>query len=188
MGAFERAAHFATDVHADMVRKGAPIPFLIHPFEVASIAASITTDEDVLVAALLHDVVEETPTPLEEVRELFGDRVAALVSSETENKYEGLPKSETWQRRKEESLRKLSEAQDIGMKILWLSDKLANLRSFAAMKDREGDAMWKRFNQSDPRKHAWYFRSVLALTGELSHTRAWREYDWLVDELFGKVG
>ena len=77
MSLFDDAARFAVDAHAGMLRKGDAIPYVLHPFEVASIAATITTDEEVLAAALLHDTVEDADASLDRIRELFGDRVAA---------------------------------------------------------------------------------------------------------------
>ena len=81
----------------------------MHPLEAASIAGMLTKDEDIICAAVLHDVVEDTDRQLEEIRELFGDRVAELVSSETENKRRYLPPEATWRIRKEESLKHLKE-------------------------------------------------------------------------------
>ena len=89
MSLFDDAARFAVEAHADMTRKGGGLPYILHPFEVATIAASMTSDEEVLAAALLHDVVEDAGVDFNELRERFGNRVADLVASETENKYPG---------------------------------------------------------------------------------------------------
>lgn len=185
MSLFDDAARFAVDAHAGMLRKGDAIPYVLHPFEVASIAATITTDEEVLVAALLHDTVEDADANLDRIRELFGDRVAELVGSETEDKHPELPKSQSWRLRKEESLGRLAVADDDGILVVWLADKLANMRSYARMKRREGDAMWRYFNQSDPEAHHWYYRSVAEMTRQLSASEAWQEYDSLIKSVFG---
>ena len=104
MGVFDDALMFAAERHHGMVRKkNAGVPYLLHPMETAVIVGTMTNDHEVLAAALLHDVVEDTNTTIEEVRERFGDRVAELVSSETENKREDLPPGDTWRIRKEES-------------------------------------------------------------------------------------
>ena len=104
MDKFDRAIQFATAAHAGMTRKANDTPYIVHPLEVAAIAASLTNDEDVLCAAVLHDTVEDTGVELIDLAFLFGDRVAYLVDTETEDKLPGLPKKETWQRRKELSL------------------------------------------------------------------------------------
>lgn len=187
MSKFDDALTFAVKAHAGMTRKRDKIPFILHPMEVATIAATMTNDEDVLSAALLHDVVEDTPMTLDEVEKAFGSRVAALVASETENKRPELPSSETWKVRKEESLEVLRTTTDRGVQILWLADKLANMRSFARIHEHEGDAMWHGFNQKDPREQKWYFESVLRTLECLSETPAWREYDKLMELVFGEV-
>jgi myo-inositol-1(or 4)-monophosphatase len=184
MSLFDDAARFAVDAHAGMLRKGDAIPYVLHPFEVASIAATITVDEAVLAAALLHDTVEDAEASLDQIRELFGDRVAELVASETEDKHPELPKSQTWRIRKEESLEQLSAATDEGILVIWLADKLANMRSYARMMKREGDAMWGHFHQSDPEAHHWYYRSVAEMTRSLSASEAWQEYDSLIKSVF----
>ena len=182
---FDDAASFAIEAHAGMLRKAAGTPYIMHPMEVATIAATMTNDPEVLVAALLHDVVEDTPHTLDEIEDRFGPRVARLVAAETENKYKGLPKSETWRLRKEESLVEL-ECGDRDVKILWLADKLSNMRSFHRLFLREGDSFWGAFNQSDPVQQAWYYSKIDELCAELSDESAWQEFDWLIHEVFAK--
>ena len=100
MGLFEEAAHLAVDAHAGSVRKGDGSPYVFHPFEVAAIVAGVSRDEEVIAAALLHDVVEDTSFSAEELRRRFGNRVADLVASETEDKREGIPPEESWRIRR----------------------------------------------------------------------------------------
>lgn len=99
-----RAMEFAIEAHDGMRRKKQDIPFILHPMEVASIVSSLTTNQEVIAAAVLHDVVEDTPTTLEDIARNFGDRVATLVQAETENKRRDLPPEATWRIRKEESI------------------------------------------------------------------------------------
>ena len=187
MSKFEEAAHFALKKHAGMTRKSGSAPYILHPFEAAVIASTISDDEDVLCAAVLHDVVEDTDCTIEQVRELFGDRVAFLVASETEMKYSELPRSESWQRRKEESLEELRGNNDVDVHIIWLADKLSNMRSYARLYKLQGLDMWKIFNQSDPSRQAWYYREILGILSDLDGTSAWREFKALVDCVFGEV-
>jgi len=183
---FDEALRFAIAAHEGARRKGNDVPYIVHPLEVASIAASMTADEDVLCAAVLHDVVEDTPTTLEELRLSFGERVAELVASETENKRKDLPAADTWLIRKQESLEALRATQDRDVLILWLSDKLSNLRSFARMHRRQGDWMWEIFNQKDPAQHAWYFRQIAEATSSLADEPAWLELTFLIDDVFAE--
>lgn len=184
---FEKAIGFAAEAHHGQIRKGESVPYLIHPLEVATICATITSDPEVLAAAVLHDTVEDTGAAPEEIERLFGSRVAALVASETEDKRCDLPPAETWRIRKEESLEVLKNATDPGVKILWLGDKLANVRSFRRRQKVCGCGLWEIFNQKDPRQQAWYYRSIVALLSDLADSGAWQELDQGVKELFEGV-
>ena len=161
------------------------MPYIIHPLEVASICATLTSDLEVLAAAVLHDTVEDTEVTIEEIERSFGPRVAALVRAETENKYEELPPSETWKLRKSQSLEVLKNSEDPGVRILWLGDKLANVRSFYRNWLISGDEIWQDFNQKDPGQQAWYYRNIVELLKELHDTDAWLELRDTVQALFG---
>lgn len=80
---FEKALRCAMEAHAGMTRKIEHKPYILHPMEVSAIAGSMTSDINVMSAALLHDVVEDTPHTIEEIRAQFGDDIAGLVLSET---------------------------------------------------------------------------------------------------------
>lgn len=184
MEQFEKAVRFALRAHRGQKRKRDSSPYIIHPLEVATIAATMTDDDDVLSAAVLHDTVEDTAVTAEDILRSFGKRVAYLVAMETENKRESERPEDTWLIRKEESLQELRESGDRGAKIVWLSDKLANMRSFARIKRAEGGNIWKSFHNSDPEKQKWYYTSVLELTEELRDFPAWQEYKNLLNEVF----
>jgi hypothetical protein len=98
------------------------------------------------------------------------------VASESENKYPDEAPSETWKRRKEESLRVLKNSKDIGVQMLWLADKLANMRSLAGAYSELGEAVWQNFHQSDPEMHRWYYKTVAeSLELSLNRTGAFKE-------------
>ena len=184
---FEQAICFAVDAHHGQVRKGESVPYIIHPLEVASICASMTADQEVLAAAVLHDTVEDTETTPEEIELLFGKRVALLVASETEDKRRNLPPNETWHIRKEESLAALRKASDPGVRILWLADKLANMRSFYRAWKSRGCKFWTIFNQNDPKEQAWYYRSVAGILTDLKDSDAWQEFNYYIEQVFHEV-
>lgn len=184
MTLFEEAAEFAVKAHAGMMRKKEKLPYILHPMEVAAIAATMSDDEALLAAAVLHDTVEDTPTTAEDIEKNFGSRVAELVASETEDKHEGRPAAETWEVRKKESIAILDNTDDIEIKMLWLSDKLSNMRSFYRMWRREGDHMWEGFHQTDPEKQAWYYRTIRDAMSDLREYDAWQEFSGLVDKIF----
>lgn len=181
---FDKALHFAIEAHKNVYRKSSNIPFIIHPMEVAVIASTITEDEDVLIACLLHDTVEDAGITLTQIRELFGERVMSLVAAESENKRREMLPEDSWTIRKEESLEELKNANDRNVKILWLADKLANMRSFYRLYLSKGDDMWLNFHQRDPKKQEWYYRSIAKYTSELKENLAYQEYVDLINKVF----
>ena len=180
------AVAFAVKAHDGMRRKKNESPYILHPMEAAVIVGTISNDQNLIAAAVLHDVVEDAGITMNEIEEKFGKRVRELVASETENKRADLPPTDTWRIRKEESLNVLKNTDDIGVLIVWLGDKLANMRSIYRDFKVEGNAMWQRFNQKDEKEQAWYYRSIVALTERLSDTSAWLEYKTLTELVFGK--
>lgn len=181
----DRAIVFATEKHSGQVRKKSSIPYILHPLEVAAIIGGITEDEDIICAGLLHDTVEDTDTTPEEIREVFGSRIYALVASETEDKLSELPPAETWLERKQNSLLVLEYSSEPGVKIMWLADKLSNLRSFYRLYLEMGDDMWQIFNQKDKKKQEWYYRAIADYLSEYSGTTAYEEMCMLIDNIFG---
>ena len=180
------AIAFAVKAHDGMRRKKSEAPYILHPMEAAVIVGTMTNDQNLIAAAALHDVVEDAGITLEEIKEKFGQRVWELVRSETEDKREELPPAQTWRIRKEESLAVLKNTEDIAVLMVWLGDKLANMRSIYRDFKVEGHGMWQRFNQKDPAQQAWYYRSIATLTERLSDTSAWLEYKTLTELVFGK--
>ena len=169
-----------------MRRKKSDAPYILHPMEAAVIVGTMSDDQNLIAAAALHDVVEDAGITIEEIEEKFGKRVRELVEAETENKREELPAADTWRIRKEESLEVLKNTDDLGVLMVWLGDKLANMRAIYRDWKVEGDAMWQRFNQKSVSEQAWYYTSIVKLTERISHTSAWIEYKALTEMVFGK--
>lgn len=180
------AIAFAVKAHDGMRRKKSEAPYILHPMEAAVIVGTMTDDQNLIAAAALHDVVEDANIIIDEIEEKFGKRVRELVESETEDKRADLPPESTWRIRKEESLAVLKNTEDIGVLMVWLGDKLANMRAIYRDFKAEGVSMWQRFNQKDPDEQAWYYRSIVKLTERLSDTSAWLEYKTLTELVFGK--
>ena len=185
MNKTERALIFAAEAHAGQTRKNGA-PYILHPTEAAAIAASITDDEDVLTAVLLHDTIEDTNVTADDIRLEFGDHVAELVLGETESSYDGVSRADSWLARKQESLEHLRRSPR-EVKIMWLADKLSNMRSFTIMFHHEGDRMWENFNQNDKKVQEWYYRTIADCLSELSDTDAYREYKSRLSEIFDEV-
>lgn len=180
------AIEFAAKAHDGMCRKKDKTPYILHPLEAAVIVGTMTDDQDIISAAVLHDVVEDAGITAEELEEKFGKRVRELVESETEDKRADLPPEDTWRIRKAESLEELKKSGDIAVYMLWLGDKLANMRSFYRIWKNEGESMWQMFNQKDPEQQFWYYSSIAELTAPLNKFPAWQEYNELVKIVFGR--
>ena len=141
------AIAFAVRAHDGMRRKKSDAPYILHPMEAAVIVGTMTDDQNLIAAAALHDVVEDAGITIQEIEEKFGKRVRELVESETEDKRADLPPESTWRIRKEESLEVIKNTEDIGVLMVWLGDKLANMRAIYRDFKTEGVQMWQRFNQ-----------------------------------------
>ncbi len=183
----DEAIKFATEKHTQQFRKRENTPYILHPLEAAAIAADLTKDEDVLIAAVLHDTVEDTDTTVEEIQQKFGHRVAELVASETEDKRDDLPPEQTWEIRKKESLEHLKNTNDPAVKILWLADKVSNIRTIYKLYQKEGDSLWNHFNMKDIKKQAWYYRTISELLVDLEDTLPYQEYKQIVEYIFRNV-
>lgn len=180
------AIEFASRAHKGAVRKGITQPYIFHPIEVLSLVSLMTDDEEILTAAILHDTVEDTPTTIEDIREKFGDRVAKLVSSESEDKRGQVNKAGTWVQRKQETIDTLKRVDDIGSKMIALGDKVSNLRSFHLLIEKDGDKAWDLFNMKDPLKHYWYYSEIAKVLDELKDNVVYKEYLFLIDVVFSK--
>ena len=182
---FEKAVRFAFKAHAGQVRKDGSM-YILHPLEVASIVGTMTGDVEVLAAAVLHDTIEDTAVTAKEISENFGERILSLVMNESENEHEGINKSKTWKIRKEESLSVLKDA-DIDTKMLWLGDKLSNLRAIARNYEKIGLACFDFFNEKNPKEQRWYYEMVLEYVSELEEYGAYKEYKSLFCLIFDAV-
>ena len=171
----ERAILFALDAHKGQTRKDGR-PFILHPMEDAAIVSTMTGDPEILAAAVLHDTVEDTGVTEAQILDEFGPRIHDLVMGETEEKRPTIPPEETWRVRKEESLQKLAACDDIAVKMLWLGDKLSNIRALHRDYDAMSIEIFSRFNNPDPLAQRWYFSTVMNCLEELSDTCAFQEY------------
>lgn len=183
---FENAVRFALKAHKGQKRKDGS-SYILHPLEVAVIAGTMTRDEDVLAAAVLHDTVEDTSVTADDILENFGDRIAYLVASETEDKRPQMSSSESWKIRKVESLEELKNCNDRDVRVIWLADKLSNMRSLYRDFLKQGLSVFEKFNEKDPREQMWYHSKVLEYTSELSDYAAYKEYKNYFDLIFKGV-
>lgn len=175
----EEAVSFAVEAHQGAVRKGSQIPYITHPLETAVIVSMITSDEELIAAALLHDVIEDAGVTWEQLREKFGIRVADLVLMESEDK------RLLWRERKAETLQHLVGAP-MELKILTLGDKLSNMRCTARDYMVVKDKIWEKFNEKRKELHAWYYWGIVDALKEMSDNPFYQELAQLCTMVFGK--
>lgn len=136
----QEAFRLSSDAHKGQVRKSGE-PYVLHPLEVAKIVAELRMDEESVIAALLHDVLEDTELSAEELEKRFGQEVLQLVEGVTKLKLNLATEVTDRQRaaaesnRAAESLRKmlLAMAQDIRVMVIKLADRLHNMRTLEAL-------------------------------------------------------
>lgn len=181
----DRAIMFAVKAHAGTERRGKGFPYIVHPMEAVSIVATITSDQEILAAAALHDTVEDTDVTVDQIRTEFGDRVASLVSTETDVVFEDRSEEDSWHDRKQAAINRLAGVSREA-KIVAIGDKLSNMRAIARDEFVKGAALWQIFHVQDPKEHEWHYRGLADSLRELSDTFAFQEFEWLIDSVFNK--
>ena len=146
------AVLFAADKHGKDLRKGTEIPYISHPIEVMLILMANGCSEEVIIAGVLHDTLEDTKTDANEILDKFGKGVLEIVKSESENK------SNTWKVRKQATIDLLKTAS-LETKLVCCADKLTNIYSMVRDKKNVGEKLWERFNASKD-DIEWYYRSI----------------------------
>ena len=179
----DRAIIFAVKAHAGTERRGKGFPYIVHPMEAMEIVATMTTDQELLAAAALHDTVEDTDVTIEDLRTEFGDKIASLVAQESEEKPEGMSDEESWHDRKQAAIDRLAKAPH-DAKIVALGDKLSNMRAIARDYAVQGDALWNIFHAKDRRDHEWHYRGLADALRELEGTFAYKEFENLINQVF----
>lgn len=177
----EEAIAFATKAHKGQYRKGTKKPYIVHPLEVAKIVSTMTKDEDVICAAVLHDTIEDCKGITEETLRLqFGDRVAQLVAGESEDK------TKTWEERKSATIEHLKNASE-ELQIIGLADKLSNLRDIDKDYPIFGEEFWLRFRMKNKEAMGWYYKGIKdALEQKFKGQVVYEEYCQLVSKHFGE--
>ena len=180
----DRAIVFAVRAHTGTERRGKGFPYIVHPLEAMEIVSTMTRDQELLAAAALHDTLEDTDVTMEQIRAEFGDRVASLVATETDIVIEGVADEDSWHARKQAAIDRLASASR-DAKIVALGDKLSNMRAIARDFAVQGDALWNLFRVKDRKEHEWHYRGLAASLRELEDSFAYKEFERLVDEVFG---
>ena len=177
---FRRAFLFAAEKHAGQARKASTIPYLAHLIGVASLVLEAGGDEDLAIAALLHDVVEDCggAPMLREVRRQFGSRVAKIVDGCTDADVYPKP---PWEERKKKYIARLKD-EDEETRLVSAADKLNNVRSILSDYRAIGESVWSRFH-GGREGTLWYYRTLRDEFLRDKPNRITRDLELAVDEL-----
>ena len=179
----DRAIIYAVRAHAGTERRGKGFPYIVHPMEAVEIVATMTADQELLAAAALHDVVEDTDVTVEDLRAEFGDRIAELVASESDTFEEGVSEEDSWHARKKAAIERLARSSH-DAKMVALGDKLSNMRAIARDYAVKGDSFWNIFHAKNPADHEWHYRGLAESLRELEDTFAFKEFENLIDQVW----
>lgn len=185
----EQAKIFAYNKHSNQKRKGKNIPYTTHLDLVNYILSTLTDKEEILAVGWLHDVAEDTDTTLDEILNIFGDRIGHLVDLETEKKEKDSIKS--WRKRKETQLMELKELEEKDLEVLLItfSDKMANLMEIYQDYLIIGNKIWERFNNKNKEEHYWYYNNFYQIFIEHrslfeNNLNILNSYKTLIDRVF----
>lgn len=179
---FVEALGYAAELHLHQRRKGKGQPYVGHLLGVAAIVIQHGGGEEEVIAALLHDAVEDQGglPRLDEIRAKFGERVARIVDGCTDS-YEVSGVKREWGERKRAYIEKVAHAP-ADVQLVSAADKLANAREILADYRLEGDAVFGRF-QGGKQGTLWYYRALVEVFRKAAATPLVDELDRVVTEL-----
>jgi (p)ppGpp synthase/HD superfamily hydrolase len=160
-GRFDEALSYATAIHEGQFRKGTSVPYISHLLAVAAIVLEDGGSEDEVIAALLHDAVEDAGgrNRAEGIRRRFGSRVADIVLECSDADVSPKP---PWRGRKEAYIGRVHGMTDEGTRRVSLADKVHNARCILLDYRAQGEQLWARFNpQTKGDDHVWYLESLV---------------------------
>lgn len=181
----DRAIVFALRAHAGTERRGKGFPYIVHPLEAVTIVATMTSDQELLAAAALHDTVEDTDVTIEQIRAEFGDRIASLVAADSDTPVLDMNAEDSWHVRKQAAIDRIA-ASSHDAKIVAMGDKLSNMRAIARDYAMQGDALWNLFRVKNRKDHEWHYRGLAEALRELQDTFAYTEFEQLINQVFTK--
>lgn len=190
----EQAIVRATVLHHFQKRKVSGVPYVVHPYSVAFLLAHYTDDEDVIIAGLLHDVLEDIPDYTEAMfREEFGDRPLKIVREVTEDYTEAerlnhLLRGDkgSWRKRKEKYLKNLENDTEEAL-LVAAADKICNMRNIIDEYRRHGEQIWENFGRQKADLLWFYEGANRVISAYLRHPLA-VEMDKIYQELERTVG
>jgi len=152
-----KAISFAAERHAQAekpYRKGTNIPYIFHPVNAGKILSELGAPDNLVVAAILHDLLEDTETTLGEIDQNFGAEVAELVQNVSEPEHG----KKAWRERKQHTIERLKTAEPDVLKVA-CADKIDNIQAIRRDYEQIGEELWKRFNASKE-DQSWYYQTL----------------------------
>lgn len=177
---FEEALAYATRLHNDQSRKGTGIPYVAHLLAVTALVLEWGGDEDMAIAALLHDAVEDQGgmDTLADIRRRFGERVATIVDGCTDSYTHPKP---PWKQRKVAYIKRLRVEPD-DVRLVSIADKIHNARSILFDLRKDGVSALDRFKGGRDGT-LWYYQALAAVFNEIENTPQAAELARLVAEM-----
>lgn len=148
------AIEFAVKAHSGQYRKGSKVPYIVHPIAVGKMLIEAGCSDEVVIAGLLHDTIEDAHITSEEIENRFGARVRKLVEAASE-----MDKSKSWEDRKQNKVNHLRVAEKDAV-MVELADKIDNISALRRIYPKVGEAMWNRFNRPKDSQR-WYYQCLV---------------------------
>ncbi len=178
----EMAIEVAVKAHQNQFRKGTDTPYIIHPLAVGIILAKAGCSDDVIISGILHDTVEDTSITLDDLQNIFGAKVSAIVEGVSEP-----DKSLSWEERKRHTHDFLKRASP-DVKFVALADKLNNMSATASDYLETGEVIWKRFNRGKEAQK-WYYQGLVRVLRDDSADEAYQAlHEHFAQEVRGVFG
>ena len=176
-----KAIEFATNAHKNQMRKASSIPYIMHPFSVGMILKEYGFENDVVIAGILHDVIEDTTFSYKDIKKNFSKEIADMVQACSENK------SFSWEERKKHTIKELKKANRKVCAII-SADKLHNIITILKDLEKEKD-VFSIFNRPKE-SQKWYYQSLLNSLKEnleFKNEKIIKELEKKIESLFGKI-
>lgn len=132
------AIKFAVDAHNGQFRKGTNIPYITHLINVMQLLYESNCSEEVIIAGILHDTIEDTSVTIDDIKNLFGDKIASIVGGVSEIKFNGNEKI-PWKNRKQHTIDYLKKEASVEELLVACADKIDNICSIKKDYEQIGD-------------------------------------------------
>ncbi len=170
----EKATQIAVEAHKNQTRKADGSPYIVHPFMVALKLQKYNFEDEIIAAALTHDVLEDTDYPEEMFREELGDEVYKIVKAVTNDD------SLVWEEKKKQYIETVRNGSE-GAKAVCVADKIHNLECLLIAYKEQGQEVWKKFNRGKDKK-VWFETEVLKMLKDTWQHPMIDEYEVLIEE------